>query len=283
MNIEQYGIYILYTLIYLAFAVVLRHILNLKSAGNYSADEEMDSGNLAVGLRRTGAQFGLAIAMMGVLSSGTSESLITDILNTALYGALAVIFIVSSLLVTDRLVIPGVDNLDELKENNISVGVVELSMLIATGVIAYSSLLGETGGIISSISYFIAGQLTLVALVLIYEKGISKKFNIVDSIKNNNISSGLYLAGKLIAYALILKSAISGNTLALSITGMAMEYLSLALAGFIILYIFEIIIDKFIVTSSKVANILENDKVVPAIQLAVSKIGVALILSNAIL
>lgn len=283
MNIEQYGIYILYTLIYLIFAVILRSVLNYKSAGNYSADEEMDNGNLAVGLRRTGAQFGLAIAMMGVLSSDVSSSLISDLLNTALYGFLAVIFIVSSLLVTDRLVIPGVNNLDELKVNNISVGVVELAMLIATGIIAYSSLLGETGGILSSISYFIAGQLTLVALVLIYEKGISKKFNIVDSIKNNNISSGLYLAGKLIAYALILKSAISGNTLVSSISGMAIEYLSLALAGFIILYLFEIIIDKFIVTSSKVANILAEDKIVPAIQLAVSKVGIALILSNAIL
>lgn len=283
MNIEQYGIYILYTLIYLGFAVMLRGILNFKSASNYSADEEMDSGNLAVGLRRTGAQFGLAIAMMGVLSSGASESLLSDLLNTALYGLLAVAFIVSSLVVTDRLVIPGVNNLDELKENNISVGIVELAMLVATGIIAYSSLLGETGGVISSISYFVAGQLTLVGLVLVYEKIISKRFNIVSSIKDNNTASGLYLAGKLIAYALILKSAISGNTLASSISGMIIEYLTLAIAGFIILYIFEIIIDKFIVTSSRVSSILENDKFVPAIQLAASKVGVALILSNAIL
>lgn len=283
MNIEQYGIYILYTLIYLGFAVMLRGILNYKSASNYSADEEMDGGNLAVGLRRTGAQFGLAIAMMGVLSSGASESLLSDLLNTALYGLLAVAFIVSSLVVTDRLVIPGVNNLDELKENNISVGIVELAMLVATGIIAYSSLLGETGGVISSISYFVAGQLTLVGLVLVYEKIISKRFNIVSSIKDNNTASGLYLAGKLIAYALILKSAISGNTLASSISGMIIEYLTLAIAGFIILYIFEIIIDKFIVTSSRVSSILENDKFVPAIQLAASKVGVALILSNAIL
>lgn len=283
MNIEQYAIYILYTLIYVAFAVVLKYALNLKSSSNYSADEQLAEGNLAVGLRRAGAQFGLAIAMMGVLSSGSAESLAEDLKSTALYGFVAVIFMLSALLITDRLVLPGVDNQKSLKQGNISVGFVELGVLIATGIIAYSSIVGEGGGVLSSLSYFVAGQITLVLLVVFYEKVVLRSFDIVKSIDNKNVSSGIYLGGKMIAYALILKSAIVGNASNVLIGDLVAEFFVVAAMGMALLYIFEFIVDLLIITSSKVSSILGEDRIVPAVQLASAKIGIALILSNAIL
>ena len=170
MNIEQYGIYILYTLIYVVLAVVLKYALNFRSLSDYNADEQLAGGNLAVGLRRTGAQFGLAIAVTGVLSSSGADDLLADLFNTASYGFIAVVFMLSSLLITDRLVLPGVNNQESLKQGNVAVGFVEFGMLVATGIVAYSSMVGEGGGMLSSLSYFIAGQITLVALVIVYEK-----------------------------------------------------------------------------------------------------------------
>ncbi len=283
MNIEQYGIYFLYTLIYIAAAVILKYVLNIKSSSDYSADEQLAEGNLAVGLRRTGAQFGLAVAMMGVLSSGSSANLMEDLIATGLYSLVAIFFIMSSLFITDKLVLPGINNQEQLKQGNTSVGVVELGMLVATGIISYSSIVGQGGGVLSSLSYFVAGQLTLVALVLFYERVILRNIDIVKSVGNNNISAGIYLGGKLIAYALILKSAIAGNLLNVSITDLMIEFFVLSLTGMALLYVFERIIDVVILTSSTVSTIIEGNKVALALQLASAKIGMALILSNAIL
>jgi uncharacterized membrane protein YjfL (UPF0719 family) len=283
MNIEQYGIYVLYAFVYLAFMLSLKHALNFISAKHYNADEELAGGNLAAGLRRTGAQLGLAIAFMGLLSGSTNESLAKDLMTTGIYGALAVVFMLSSLIFTDRLVIPGLDNTKAIKDNNVAVGIVEFGMLIGTGIIAYSSIIGEGGGILSSVGYFFAGQVTLVALVLFYEKAILRNFNIIESIGNGNTSSGIYLGGKLIAYALILKSAIAGNSSDASLSYMMSEYLLLAVTGMVFLYIFEYLIDLLIITSSNVKEILLEDRMVPALQLSGAKIGMAMILSNAIL
>lgn len=283
MNIEQYGIYILYAFIYMAFMLVLKYALNFISAKYYNADEELAGGNLAAGLRRTGAQLGLAIAFMGLLSGVNNESLINDLITTGIYGALAVSFMLSSLIFTDRLVTPGIDNTNAIKENNIALGIVEFGMLVGTGIIAYSSIIGEGGGILSSLGYFVAGQITLVALVLFYEKAILRNFNIIESIANGNTSSGIYIAGKLIAYALILKSAIAGNEADATLSYMMSEYLLLAVTGMVFLYVFEYFIDLLIITSSNVKEILLEDRMVPALQLSVAKIGMAMILSNAIL
>jgi uncharacterized membrane protein YjfL (UPF0719 family) len=187
------------------------------------------------------------------------------------------------LLITDRVILPGVNNLEQLKSGNISVGFVELSMLISTGIISYSSIYGDGGSILSSLSYFVAGQVSLVLLVLFYEKFVVRKFNIVDAVNKGRTASGVYLGGKLIAYSLILKSAIAGNVTGTSVPTMAIEFLFLAVTGMVVLYIFELIIDRLIVTSTSVRDILVEDKVVPAAQLASAKIGIALVLSIGIL
>lgn len=282
MNIEQYAIYALYTLVYVGCAFILKLALTKISTVNYEADSEIKAGNMAVGFRRAGAQFGLAIAMMGVLAGQSASSLGQDVLMSVEYGLLAVIFIVSALVTADKWVLPGIHNLKELQKANTSVGLVEMGMLVATGIMAYASIIGDTGGFVSSIAYFVVGQLTLVVLVLAYEKVMMRSHDIVVSIGKGNVASGIYLGGKLIAYALILKSAITGNGVN-TISEMALEYALLAASGMILLYIFEILIDRVVVTASTVKAALELDQPVVILQIAAAKVGVALILSNAVL
>jgi uncharacterized membrane protein YjfL (UPF0719 family) len=283
MTFETGGIYFLYTLIYIGFALGLKLVLNFKASAYYKADDMIAGGNLAVGLRRSGAQLGLAIAMMGVMAGSSTGSLTQDLVATATYGALATLFMVSSLMITDKLVLPGIKNMTALKENNIAVGAVEFGMLVATGIIAYSSIYGEGGGIVSSLAYFVIGQLTLVVLILAYEHLAHRGFKLMTAIGDNQVASGIYVGGKIIAYALILKSAIAGNTPDATLQVLALDFLMIALAGMILLYIFELIIDLLIITTTNVSSILSENKLVPVVQLTASKIGVALLLSNAIL
>jgi len=283
MNIEQYAITIAYAFIAIACMVILKYALNAKSAGNYSADKQLAEGNLAVGLRRTGAQFGLTIAMTGALSGAVSESITQDFISTFLWGLMSIAFIISSLVISDKIILPGVNNQEELKNNNESVGFVEFGMLTATGIIAYSSIQGDGGSAISSIAYFIVGQISLIALVLFYEKVVTGKHNIVKAIAEGKKSSGIYLAGKFIAYSLILKSAIAGNAIDAPLMTLATEFVVLAVSGMLILYIFEWILDRLIITSTTVNKLLAENEIAQSVQISVLKIGLALMLSNGIL
>ncbi len=283
MNIENYLYYILYTLVYLMLAVLMRFILNLRSAEHYSADEEISSGNIAVGLRRSGAQLGLAVAMIGVLQGDSSADLVKDLIDSTLYGLLAVGFMLTSLYFTDKVMLPSVNNTEELKKGNVAIGLIEFGTLLMTGILAYASIKGETGGVMSSVVYFAAGQLTTVLLVLLYEKVFAKNLNPVACALEGNLSAGFYLSGKIIAYGLIIQSAIVGNSSDSTNATAAMEFAVAALAGMILLYLFELIIDKVIITSTKVSTIIAEDQLVAALQLSFAQIGMALILGMAIL
>ena len=283
MNIENYMYYVMYALVYLALATVMKYILNIKSSNHYSADEQIAEGNMAVGLRRSGAQLGLAIAMIGVLSGKSSPDVVNDLINTVIYGFVAIGFMLVSLFITDKALLPKVDNTAELKKGNVAIGMVEFGTLVMTGILAYASIKGDDGGIVSSIIYFIAGQITMILLVLLYEKVLAKNINPVACVVESNMSAGIYLSGKIIAYGLILQSAIIGNGLALSPADAAIEFVIAAAAGMIMLYVFEILIDLLIITSTKVSDIILKDQQVAAVQLTLAKVGMALILGMAIL
>jgi len=283
MNIENYLVYLAYTMVYLALAVALKHILNRKSSAHYTADDELKSGNMAVGLRRSGAQLGLAIAMLGVMSGNSQTNIYSDLIDTSLYGLVAVAFMWFSLVVTDKAVLPKIDNTAELKKGNIAVGFVEFGTLIMTGILAYASIKGDEGGLLESLCYFLAGQVTLIALIIAYEKIISRTQDPLKEIANGNFSAGVILGGKVIAYGLILQSTIIGNAGDETLVNLAGEFIIGAISGMIFLFIFEYLIDIFIVTSSTVTEIIKNDEKVLAIQLALTKIGMALILGMAIL
>ena len=283
MNIEQYMYYLLYALVYLVLATAMKYILNTRSSQHYHADNAIADGNLAIGLRRSGAQLGLAIAMLGVMSGASHPDILKDMIDTFTYGLVAIGFMVTSLFFTDKVLLPNVNNTEELKRGNVAIGVVEFGALVMTGILAYASIKGDEGGIVSSVIYFVAGQVTMVILVLFYEKVLARKLNPVARVLEGNLSAGVYLSGKIIAYGLILQSAIVGNNHVSVISDAVIDYIVAAFTGMILLYLFEILIDVLIITSTKVSDIIVKDQLAAAIQLSITKIGMALLLGVAIL
>ena len=283
MNIEQYMYYLMYALIYLVLATAMKYILNFRASEHYDADDVIADGNVAVGLRRSGAQLGLAIAMLGVMSGDSNPDIIKDMTDTFIYGLVAIGFMVTSLFFTDKALLPKVNNTAELKRGNVAIGMVEFGTLVMTGILAYASIKGDDGGILSSVVYFVAGQITMVVLVLFYEKVLAKNINPVACVLEGNLSAGVYLSGKIIAYGLILQSAIIGNNNTSVTSDAVIEYLVAAFSGMVLLYIFELLIDLLIITSTKVRDIIVKDQLAAAVQLSITKIGMALILGVAIL
>ena len=281
MDFINYLHYLAYAAVYFVLAVLLDFVLNRLTRREYAASEAIAAGNLAIAVRRAGTQLGLAIGMLGVLAGTASSDFLHDLLLSAGYGALVVAFMLVSLQVTDRLLLPGVDNTRELRDGNLAVGVLEFGALLMTGVIAYASVKGDEGGLLSSLAYFAAGQVTMVLLILAYEK-FMPRIDMANRIQQGQLACGIYLAAKVIAYGLILQSAIvssgGGDGWA-----NAQQFAFVALAGVVMLAIFELLADRLIVTGTTVAALLDENRVAASLQLASVKIGIALVLGLVIL
>ena len=73
----------------------------------------------------------------------------------------------TSLFITDKAMLPKLNNTEELKKGNVAVGFVEFGTLIMTGILAYASIKGDEGGVLSSIIYFFVGQASIIFLVFL--------------------------------------------------------------------------------------------------------------------
>lgn len=266
---------------YLPIAYILRLVMNWKASKAYNSDDLILGGNYAVALRRGGAHLGLAIAMIGVASGQASTNLLADMAAMFAYGLMAAGFMVTSLMVTDKLILPGVNNTGELAKNNLAVGIVEFGAMVMTGIIAYASIHGDGGSWVASVVYFLAGQALLVLLTLAYEKIFAAR-DLVARISRGELASGIYLAGKLVAYGLIMQAAIIGPVRGDHVSA-AMEFGVTAIGGLALLFIFEWLVDWLLVTSTKVREIIEKNQISAAIQLTLPKVGFAMFLGVAML
>jgi len=105
----------------------------------------------------------------------------------------------------------------------------------------------------------------------------------VDTVTVGNLSAGIYVAGKIIAFGLILQSAIVDNSQMSTINDQILEFGTAIISGLVMLFIFEKLIDWLIITATTVNDIINFNKPVAAVQLAMAEIGMAAILGIAIL
>lgn len=271
-----------YAGIYACFAFMLSQVLNRRAAGQFSAEDAIAGGNVAVGWRRSGAQVGLAIAFLGVLMGKSNPSFLTDILNSSLYGVVAIVFIGVSLFIVDKAILPNIDNNKAISEGNTAVGITEFGILVMMGTIAFASIYGDTGGFISSIGYFVLGQATVIVLVIVSEK-LTIGVNLLKNIAEGQVASGAFLAGKMIAYGIILMSAIKGAGGNAGLVPSLIEFGVAAGIGMFFLWCAELFIDRFIVTKTSIKEMLNDNNVAAVLQLSGVRIGMALILGFAVL
>ncbi|MDH5631504.1 MAG: DUF350 domain-containing protein [Gammaproteobacteria bacterium] len=282
-ELGMYPTYFSYALLYLAVATLLNFYMRMRERTLSTADSAAGHGGIAFDIRHGAAHLGLAIAMIGVMYSESRGKLIDDLMLSAGYSLLAALFMIVSLEITDKVILPGIRNVKELVNNNLAVAFVEAGALVMTGNIAYASIRGEEGGIVSSISYFLAGQLSIVALVYIYEKLFVRKHDIRASIQSGKLSAGIYLSSKIVAYGLIIQSVIVSSDAAAPLADKMLDFSTAAVAAMIMLYLLEILIDKIILLKTTVTGMLDNDRVGDAVQLALTKIGMAMLLGLIIL
>ncbi|MFK5894023.1 MAG: DUF350 domain-containing protein [Pseudomonadota bacterium] len=243
---------------------------------NHAIAEE---NNLALAMRRAGLYLAITLGMFGAIV-GPSQGLLADIKILMIDGALITLFIFIAQQVNDKLILPGVKNIHALKEQNLAVGFTEFGSYIATGIIAMACFTGEGGGFVSSIVFFIIGQLVLIISTQVYEKSTS--WNVKENICNANTSAGLMLGGIMIAISIAIYGSISGD-----FNNWQSDLINFAVSASIaitLLIIASKLIDILFLTGTNVATEIERDKNSAAIAIVVAiKIAAALMINAAVI
>jgi len=269
---------IIFALLAFSMMFIGKLIMDRKTKKHYNADLAIEKDdNLAIALRRGGFYFGIAIAMTASILP--SEGLTQSLIHQALNGSLILVFMFLAMWSADKIILNGVDNTLELKNKNISVGLVEFALYVSTGLIAYASFKGVDGPFISGIVFFGMGQLMLILIAKGY--GILHK-GLFDKIKAGNISAGLIVGGVMIAYAIILKTAICGEFV--SWQADIQGFLISAVVGMFMLLLFaNKVIDGLFLPTSTIGQEIEEDNFAAVFMIVALKIAIAVIIATVVI
>lgn len=250
------------------FIYIMKKVTDKLVSAHYNADEQIRNGNMAISLRRIGLYTGTAIALFSTINGFTMQ--IID-------GATVVVFMLIAMIISEKIIYPNFDNIVALKEGNLGIGFSEAGLYIGTGIIASASFSGN-GPWFSSILFFILGQIILVGAVKINERNHPGTIN---GVKEGNKSAGIMLGGITIAYALILKGAISGpfNGWMVDIQSF---FISAIIGGLLLLIFANKVIERVFFYGKSIKEELKKDNV-SVISIVVGiKIAIALTISGVI-
>lgn len=202
---EKYLMMLINIILVLVFLFISKKIADVLT--QFDDDAQISRyANLAVALRRFGIFIGICIAFRAVIFSMTSY---TDIGLFCIYGLVITVIFFIAHFINDYIIIHGVSNNDLIKAGNIPTGIIEAGAFIATGILVNGAFSGDAGGIITAIVFFFLGQAMMILAIFIHEKIYS--FDVVQCVKENNMSAGVTVAGLLVAYSIILQSSIAGD------------------------------------------------------------------------
>ena len=162
--------------------------------------------NLAIALRRFGIFVGMCIAMQALIADVSSYR---DIGLFCVYALIVVVIFFAAHFINDFIIIPNVSNNELVKAGNVPTGMIEAGAFIATGILVNGAFSGEEGGIVSAVVFFFLGQIVMIAAIYLHEK--IYRFDVVQCVKDNNLSAGVAVAGLLVAYSIILRASIAGD------------------------------------------------------------------------
>ncbi len=244
-------------MIIVAFMVAMWHFINRITRVD-DHDEIVNKHNLAYGAQRTALTAAQGIGMMGALEPyyGNGWDNLAWMAGEGLW-IFALLLIVRK--IVDWVVLWKISNHQALIEGNLGVGFLESGYFLGFGLILGGTLKGEATdwqtGFKSSLLFT---GLALVSLILVYfaHEGMTR-YNVRQGLRDGLASSGIESGAVLVAISLPLRYAVSGD-----FTDWVPDIKSFLLnfaAGLVILYLGRWLVDKYILTSCTVSDLIENN------------------------
>jgi uncharacterized membrane protein YjfL (UPF0719 family) len=165
-----------------------------------------DHDNPALGLAIAGYLFAV-IWTVTVLLGTPGRGLWLDILDVLLYGGVGIILLTLVSLVSCRYFL-GLRVRDQLEARNVAAAVVVAGVYVATSLTYSGAMVGEGGGFVILLLFFVLGQLALLGLTYVFRWLTG--YDDVQEIAAGNLAAGLALAGLLVAMGIIVSMAVAG-------------------------------------------------------------------------
>lgn len=261
------------TMIYIASAFILFFIGKLAYNAAYKnidiKSELVKKDNLAFALANVGFYIGLLLAIGSVIV-GPSYGILLDVIDIFIFGVMAIILLLLSSLIMDKVILAKFSTTKEIVDDqNAGTGVVVAANFIASGLIIMGAMSGEDNnlfpdmaggyllsGVVTALVFWITGQVVMILAAYFYN--LITPYCIHEHIEKDNVAVGVGFAGALIAMAILIGHATSGDFISwqANFTKVGVE----VLIGFIFLPIVRIITDKLLLPGEKLTDEIINQE-----------------------
>lgn len=198
-----------YALLGLIIALVGKKVIDAVTPydDNYEIEE---NSNLAVGFSKFGLYAGLLIAICGPVLANGGNSWSLDLVKwMVIEGVLVIIMFIISSFITDKIILSGLRNSEEIERGNIAVGIIEMSVFLATGIIGFASFSGSEGPTMAGPVFFLLGQVALVICAKLFE--LFTPFSVAKEIEEGNDSAAVLVGSAILSLSLVLRASIAGE------------------------------------------------------------------------
>ena len=208
-------------LIYLAIDVTIaiillgamRFLLGLTSQVN-STEELAQKDNFAFGVSVAGSILALGIVLTGAITGENAPSFLFEIIGMLAYGTYGLILIKIGRVIQDKVALQHLNKTALIKENNLTIGIIDAAGAIATAIIIRAVLLWVDGlnvaTFIAITSGFIVAQAVLVLVTRIREKQYSRnnqKDSLQEALSDGQVALAIRYSGQVISTALAVTAA----------------------------------------------------------------------------
>lgn len=201
----------------LTIAIILLSAMRFISglwAGVNTTDELARKDNFAFGISMAGGLLALAIVLTGAITGEAGSSYTQEAIGMTLYGAVGLVLIKIGRIAHDKLALPGLDKIQQIKDGNVSVAIIDAAALIATALIIRANLLWASdlniNTLIAVISGFVISQSFLIIVTRLREAAYRKNnqgSQFQDAIIGGQVALAIRHAGFLIATGFALTAA----------------------------------------------------------------------------
>jgi len=282
---------LIYLAIDITIAIVLlgamRFISGLSAKVN-STEELAKEDNFAFGISVAGSIAALGIVLTGAITGENAPNYLMEAIGMFSYGLLGLILIKVGRIIHDKIALNQIDKNLQIKNHNLTVGLVDAAGAIATAIIIRAVLLWVDGidlnTFIAIISGFIVAQTMLVLVTRIKEKQYANNNQgscMQDAFANGQIALAIRYSGQVISTALAVTAAshflsYSPETLPMNLVG----WLVFSIAMTLLVSILTTIAKKLILWGINLVEEVDQQHNigVASVEMAIS-ISIALILT----
>lgn len=191
----------------------MRFLLGLTSQVN-STEELAHKDNFAFGVSVAGSILALGIVLTGAITGENAPSYLMEIIGMLAYGTYGLILIKVGRIIQDKVALQHLNKTQLIKEQNLTIGIIDAAGAVATAIIIRAVLLWVDGldiaTFIAITSGFVVAQAVLVLVTRIRESQYAKNNQddcLQEALSEGQLALAIRYSGQVISTALAVTAA----------------------------------------------------------------------------